>query len=256
MSLHVRQTGEGQPLCLLHGWALNSHVWDPVVDKLKQSNQVMAIDLPGHGKSAPLADGEYTVDSLAEMISQQLKPDTILAGWSLGGLIAIKIAERYPELVKKLILVASSPQFTNSESWEHGIKKSVIESFANELTTNYRETIHRFLAIQMFGSENAKPIIRELRESVFANGQPHVDSLSKGLLILKNSDLWEAASKIKCPTLIILGEKDTLIPKESGEKTQQSIPQCKLKIIKGAGHAPFISHPNEFLKRITNFISD
>jgi pimeloyl-[acyl-carrier protein] methyl ester esterase len=256
MSLYVRETGEGQPLCLLHGWALNSRVWDPVVDELQQSNRVMAIDLPGHGKSVAPEDGEYTVDSLAKIISQQLKPGTILAGWSLGGMIAINIAAKYPELVNKLILISSSPQFANSDSWEYGIKKSIIDSFANDLTTNYRETIHRFLAIQMFGCDNAKLIIRDLREKVFANGEPHIDSLSKGLQILKNCNLWKAASQIKCPTAVILGEKDTLIPQASGERTRQTIPQCELKIIKSAGHAPFVSHSKEFLKIVNNFINE
>ena len=256
MSLYVQQTGEGDPLCLLHGWALNSRVWDPIVDELQRSHQVTAIDLPGHGKSAPPDNGDYSLDHLTGIISQQLKPDTVLAGWSLGGLIAINVAAKYPQLVRKLVLIASSPQFANTESWEYGVKKSVIDGFASDLRANYRETIHRFLAIQMYGSEKAKPVIRELREKVFANGEPHIDSLSHGLQILKNSDLWQAAAAIQCPTLIVLGEKDTLIPKGSGKQTQETIRQSELKIIKGAGHAPFISHPDEFLKIINPFISD
>ena len=256
MNLYLQQTGKGEPLCLLHGWALNSRVWDPIVEELQQTHQVTAIDLPGHGKSAPPADGEYTIDSLAEIISAQLNPETVLVGWSLGGLIAINIAAKYPQKVKKLILIASSPQFASSESWDHGIKKSIIDGFANDLTNNYRETIHRFLAIQMFGSDKAKPVIRELREKVFANGEPHIDSLSKGLQILKQCSLWTRAAEIKSPTLIVLGEKDTLIPKDSAEKTQETIPQSQLKIIKGAGHAPFVSHPDEFLKIINKFIND
>ena len=256
MSLYVQQTGEGEPLCLLHGWALNSRVWDPIVEALQQDYQVQAFDLPGHGKSAPPDNGDYTIDSLADIISQQLEPGTVLAGWSLGGLIAIRIAAKYPQLVKKLVLIASSPQFANSESWKHGVKKSIIDGFANDLAAHYRETIHRFLAIQMFGSDKAKPVIRELREKVFANGEPHIDSLSKGLQILKDCDLWDEAATIKCPTLVLLGEKDTLLPKDSGNSTRDTIPHSELKIIKGAGHAPFISHPDEFLKIIKQFIND
>jgi len=255
MKLYKHTTGEGEPLCFLHGWALNGSVWDPVVDHLKQKYQVTTVDLPGHGKSPPPASGEYTVDSLAESVRLILEPNTVLAGWSLGGLVAINIAAQYPELVKKLVLIASSPQFANTESWEHGVKKSVIDSFANDLTLKYRETIHRFLAIQTFGSEKAKPVIRELKEKVFANGEPHIDSLSKGLQILKNCNLWEVAKNIQCPTLIILGEKDTLIPKSSGQETQKVISGSELQIIKGAGHAPFISHPDEFLKNISTFIT-
>ena len=254
MNLHVQQVGTGQPLCLLHGWALNGRVWDSIVEQLKQHNQVTTIDLPGHGKSDPPPSAEYTIDSLAQIVSQQLAPNSILAGWSLGGLVAIKIAAKYPGLVSKLVLIASSPQFANSEQWEHGVKKSIIDGFANDLKQNYRETINRFLAIQTFGSEKAKPVIRELRDKVFANGEPHIDSLSKGLQILKNCALWDDAAEINSPTLIVLGEKDTLIPKDSGEKTMETIPGSQLKIIKGAGHAPFISHREDFIKAITPFL--
>lgn len=254
MSLYVQQSGEGEPLCLLHGWALNGRVWDPVVEALQHHYQLSTIDLPGHGKSSPLANGEFTIEKLAETVSEHMQPGSILSGWSLGGLIAIKIAGQFPELVKKLILVSSSPQFTISNDWEHGIKKSIIDGFANDLLQNYRETINRFLAIQAFGSEKAKPVVRELREKVFANGEPHIDSLSSGLDILKNSNLWDEAKEIKCPTLVVLGEKDTLIPMDSGERTKATIPNCQLKIIKGAGHAPFISHNEDFLNAIKNFI--
>ena len=255
MSLYTQTAGEGGPICFLHGWALNGSVWDPVVQQLKQHNRITTVDLPGHGKSPPPSSGEYTVDSLSESVHKHLTTDTILVGWSLGGLIAINIAARYPELVRKLILIASSPQFANTDSWEHGVKKSIIDGFASDLIQNYRETIHRFLAIQTFGSEQAKPVIRELKAKVFAHGEPHLDSLSKGLKILKNSNLSDVARLIQCPTLIVLGEKDTLIPKSSGNETRNIIANSQLEIIKGAGHAPFISHPDEFLKTITAFIS-
>ena len=255
MSLYTKTVGDGEPVCFLHGWALNGSVWDPVVQHLQQSNRITTVDLPGHGQSPPPASGEYSVDSLSDLVSQHLTADTILVGWSLGGLIAINIAARYPELVRKLILVASSPQFANTDTWEHGVKKSIIDGFACDLTQNYRETINRFLAIQTFGSDKAKPVIRELKEKVFAHGEPHLDSLSKGLQILKNCNLWQAAQHIPCPTLIVLGEKDTLIPRSSGKQTQHAIANSQLSIIKGAGHAPFISHPDEFLKTIKTFIS-
>ena len=114
----------------------------------------------------------------------------------------------------------------------------------------------RFLSLQTYGSEQAKPVIRELRKKVFANGEPHLGSLSKGLEILKNCSLWDAARQIKCPTLIVLGEKDTLIPNESGQETQTSITGSQLAIIRGAGHAPFLSHPEEFIKTINSFLRD
>jgi pimeloyl-[acyl-carrier protein] methyl ester esterase len=253
VSLHQQITGNGAPLCLLHGWALNSHVWDQVTESLQQHYQVNQIDLPGHGKSSPPASGEYTLDSLTAEISKLMEQNTTLVGWSLGGLIAMNIAARHPGLVKKLILVASSPQFTASSDWDHAVGKSVFDGFSTDLGKNYRKTILRFLAIQTLGCEQNKPAIRKLREKVFINGEPHLDSLEKGLRILKNSNLRQTIATIRCPTLIILGEKDTLVPKESGLDTQSLISNSQLSIVTGAGHAPFLSHPADFINLVNDF---
>ena len=243
-------------MCLLHGWALNLHVWDHITESLEQAYQVTRIDLPGHGKSAPINDGDFTLDSVAEIIAGTIEQDTMLAGWSLGGLVAIKLAQLHPQLIKKLVLVASSPQFASADSWSHGIKKTIIEGFAKDLKDNYRETIMRFIALQTFGSEQAKPVVRELRNKVFASGEPHLESLFQGLKILQNAKLWGEAREISCPTLILLGEKDTLIPEDSGIETQNAIPGSQLEIIKGAGHAPFLSHPREFNEIVNRFLKE
>ena len=253
--LYQKSHGAGKPLYLLHGWALNSRVWDPVVDQLKHQWQVTTIDLPGHGKSSPPTSGTYNIDVLAEEVSCAIDKPATLIGWSLGGMVAQNLAQKYPELVEKLVLVASSPQFAASKDWPCAVKQSVIDGFTRDLIKDYRSTILRFLAIQTLGSEQAKAVVGELREKVFINGEPHLDSLTQGLSILKNTDLRARIQKIHCPTLIIVGEKDTLIPVCSGQQTRSLIRNSQLAIIKGAGHAPFISHTAEFINILEQFLT-
>jgi len=253
--LYHKSYGAGKPLYLLHGWALNSRVWDHVVNNLKEHWLVTTVDLPGHGKSKPPESGDYNIDVLTHEVSQLINEASVIVGWSLGGMVALNLACRYPDLVDKLVLVASTPQFINSNDWRCAIDKAILDGFAADLVKDYRATVMRFLAIQTLGSEQSKQAVREMREKVFINGEPHLDSLTKGLTILRESNLRNEARQIRCPTLIMLGEKDTLIPVCSAELTRQLIPDCKISIVAGAGHAPFISHPGQFMQSLTEFLN-
>ena len=254
--LHYKTHGQGDPIYLLHGWALNSRIWDAVLPELMQHGKVIAIDLPGHGKSDLPANGHYDLDTITDEVKHILETNAIVVGWSLGGLAALNLACRYPQLINKLVLVCGSPQFVRSDDWPNAIGKNVIDGFAENLVSDYRATILRFLAIQALGSEQAKYAIREVRDKVFINGEPHLTALQEGLNLLINTNLRPALSGVRCPSLVVLGEKDTLIPANSGVDTTSLLANSQLAIIDGAGHAPFISHTEEFLRIVTAFINE
>jgi pimeloyl-[acyl-carrier protein] methyl ester esterase len=254
--LHYQTFGAGDPVYLLHGWALNGRVWDAVVPALTQHGQVIAVDLPGHGKSDLPAGGRYDLDTVTDELAEIISGNAIVVGWSLGGLIALNLALRYPALIAKLVLVAGSPQFVRSSDWPHAVEKQVIQGFAQGLADDYRATIQRFLAIQALGSEQARLAIKELREKVFINGEPQLTALREGLNLLINCNLRPQLSNIHCPVLILLGEKDTLVPAGSGTVTAKLMANARLAIIKGAGHAPFLSHANVFMDITTAFINE
>ena len=254
--LHYETHGEGDPIYLLHGWALNGCVWDDVVPALARYGRVIVIDLPGHGKSDLPANGRYDLDTICDEIKQILTANAVVIGWSLGGLIALNLANRYPQLIHKLILVAASPQFVQSSDWPHAVEHQVINGFAQSLVDDYRATIQRFLAIQALGSEQAKHTIKQLREKVFINGEPQRTALREGLSLLSKSDLRSQLPNIHCSTLIVLGEKDRLIPASAGADIATLLAGSRLVIIKGASHAPFLSHTTEFLNITTAFINE
>jgi pimeloyl-[acyl-carrier protein] methyl ester esterase len=108
-ALYTNIEGQGRPLVLLHGWGMNSHVWQPILPALAQRAQVITIDLPGHGANSHLPLG--TLESVVEQLAEHIPPDAIIMGWSLGGLIAQALAHALPERVAALILVASTPKF-------------------------------------------------------------------------------------------------------------------------------------------------
>lgn len=92
-------------LVLLHGWGLHSVVWDPVVPALLEHFQVTVIDLPGMGRS-PLPKGHYDLDFLVQQVLTVAPPKATWLAWSLGAHVALAIAQRYPERVQALSLIA------------------------------------------------------------------------------------------------------------------------------------------------------
>ena len=117
--------GDGPSLVLLHGWAFNSDIFQSLIDKYKAHYRITVIDLPGHGRSRDI-DGniESWCNELAKIIPEQ----SILLGWSLGGLLSTYIASQIE--INKLILVAATPCLVNNENWNYGISSEVFDQFA------------------------------------------------------------------------------------------------------------------------------
>jgi len=247
--------GGGQDIVLLHGWGLPATVWVETAQALAQNFRVTLIDLPGYGQS-PLPGGAYTLEALADRVLAAAPPQAIWIGWSLGGMVAMQAALRQPQRIAGLVLVASTPRFVQGSDWRHAIDVSVLDIFAHALKDNYRTTIARFLALQVRGSEHAQDTLRKLSARLFEHSAPLPEALHGGLAILHNSDLREQLAHISCPTLVIAGTHDTLVPLAAAESLVVMLKTAWLQIIRGAGHAPFLSHPQEFLQAVNEFINE
>ncbi|MFO7593201.1 MAG: pimeloyl-ACP methyl ester esterase BioH [Pseudomonadota bacterium] len=252
MSLYIDIRGNGPDLVMLHGWGLHGGLFGPVIEPLAQCFRLHLVDLPGHGRS-PMLDGDYTLERVAEAIAAQVPADAHWLGWSLGGRISLAAANA-GAAIDKLILVGANPCFTQRADWPHAMPEAELEQFAASLRDNYKVTLQRFLAVQSRGSERAREELRNLREALFAHGEPDPQALAGGLEILRSADLRPALAAIAQPTLVLHGERDTLAPLAAAEYTAAHLPHGKLEVIEGAGHAPFISHPEQFLAAVEGFL--
>ncbi len=253
MTLYSETSGRGADLVLLHGWGLNSAVWQELVRELAWDFRVTTIDLPGHGRSRAFPE-RYTLEELAAWVLQNAPPHAFWMGWSLGGMAALHIAARYPQRVKKLVLVASTPKFVNAPDWQHGVEPEVLGQFSDQLRADYRKTIQRFLALQLRGSEHASAWLRQLREMVFRYGEPESSALHAALDILRGADLRPRLAAVNQPTLVIAGARDRLAPVSAQEYMAANLGQAELQIIPGAAHVPFLTHQQEFQRALRAFI--
>jgi pimeloyl-[acyl-carrier protein] methyl ester esterase len=253
--LHVEWSGTGPPLVLLHGWAMHGGLFDSIVPALSARFRVAVVDLPGHGHSA--AQSPASLDAVVDVLRQQVahieSPLRVL-GWSMGAAVALRWAARMPAQVVQLALVSATPRFVAGPDWPHAMAPATLARFGDELAVAYRLTLQRFLTLQMRGSDAGRAALQAMRGALFARGEPGPDNLRAALAMLQAIDLRDDAIRVKTPTLIVSGERDTLTTAAAGAWLAAAMPAARQVVIAGAAHAPFLSHRAAFDAALLPFL--
>jgi len=252
IALHT--SGAGPDLVLVHGWGMHAGVWDDVVPALSRNHRVTCIDLPGHGASP--GDAEFDLPHLRDWLAEAVPVPAVWVGWSLGGLAALDLALHRPERVRGLVLVAAPVRFLRAPDWPDAVAPEVLEQFAAGLAQDYRGTLMRFLALQTRGAADGRDALRRLRESWVAVQPPRPRALRSGLALLRDTDLRDALPRLACPMLALAGERDTLVPPAAAAALAAAVPDGRLEMVKGAGHAPFLSDPDGFVRQVSAFSAE
>jgi pimeloyl-[acyl-carrier protein] methyl ester esterase len=246
--------GEAAPLVLLHGWGMNLRVFDRLRAALAAQHRVTAIDLPGHGRSpwTAQASPQQQLAGLAAMLPR----GATLVGWSLGGQLALQLAGDSSLAVRSLVLIATSARFVRAVDWPHGLPAETLRQFAAQLEGDAATTIADFLELQVRGSLDAAAVRTTLQSSLQQHGAADAQALSAGLTMLERNDLRELVRRIEVPVLVIAGQYDRVTPPQAAQALAQLMPQSQLLLIKRAGHAPFISHPQLVSAALLRFMRE
>ena len=222
----------GAPLVLLHGWGQNIQMMTPIGDKFLK-NDVIIIDFPGHGESEEPKE-IWKIYDFADMVYELLKKlkikNPILVGHSFGGKVALIYASKYP--TKKLILLASPFKIKKDPN---SLKVKILKKIKS---LPGMEGLSEFAKKHM-GSEdyrNASPIMREILVE-------HV-----------NTDLTEEVKEIKCPTIIIWGDRDAAVPIEDAYELSSYIKDSAVIKYDGCTHYAYLERLGQTISIIDNFI--
>ena len=225
--LYSSTIGTGPDLVLLHGWGFNSELFNNLVDQYKDQYRITKIDLPGHGRSDEVGGG---ITEWCDEIIKILPNNPIILGWSLGGLLAINIATKIK--ISKLILVASTPNFVQTNDWPYGIDENNFRQFSDALELNLSKGLKRFVSLQTQDKTHLKTINQSINQF-----SASTKALNQGLEILLSTDLTHEFTQLNVPTQVILGDRDTLVPIEINEWYQ--LQQIPIRILH-TGHLPFL----------------
>jgi 3-oxoadipate enol-lactonase len=246
--------GQGLPLLFIHGYPLNRKIWQPQLSDLSDITRLISIDLRGHGESFPF-EPPYSMELLAEdcmWILEMLKVKTpiIVCGLSMGGYIAFALYRKYPEIFKALILTSTRAGSDSPEGKvnrdravqnvrDHGVAM-IVESMLPKLVSPT--------------TLSSKPgLVKSIKEIMLETSVQGVVGASLGMR--DRLDSTELLSQITCPTLIIQGADDQLIPVQESQVMEKYIPSSHLLIIPGAGHLPNMEQPDRYNQAIRHFIN-
>lgn len=251
MNLYHDISGDGPDLILLHGWAMHSGIFTPLLPELRQHFRVHCIDLPGHGHSI---DSTLALDyaEFWQALLPRLDQPAYFMGWSLGGLFALHGAIHHPTACRGLIMQNASPCFVQRGDWQHGMPAMVFQQFAQDLQLDYDRTLHRFFMLEAQGSEHLRAELRLLQTTAFEFGRPNPSVLTEGLRLLETTDMRMALPELGMPSLWLAGRRDRLV---NPLAMQQAGIMAKGRFVcdERGGHAPFLTHPAAILQSLLEF---
>jgi pimeloyl-ACP methyl ester carboxylesterase len=252
--------GEGPPVVLVHGLGGQWQNWLENIPRVAQERRVVALDLPGQGASE-MPEEEISisgygrcVDALCEQLGLG---EVALVGNSMGGFVSAETAIRYPKRVDRLVLV-SAAGITSAD-----LKRSpgpVILRIGGALAT-YGAARHRKIA--------ARPVSRHLALALVARhpsrlapdmayeglmrgtGKPGFDDAMRATL---DYDFRDRLPEISCPTLIVWGEKDVVLPAKDAEEFERLIPDSRKVVLADTGHIPQVERPRAFNECLLEFL--
>ena len=244
--------GEAQDIVLIHGWGLHAIVFDDIVPALLERFRVTVVDLPGMGQS-PMPNGDYTLDFLADEVLAIMPERAHVLGWSLGGLVALAMADKAPARVQSVVTVATSPRFTTGEGWNTAMRPDILGKFAEMFDEDHEGTLVRFLALNCKGSAAMREDTARLKEILYFCGLPAPKALRSGLDILREADMRTVLPRLAMPVLMVFGENDHIVPAAAMAASEPLIHHGRTALIEQVAHVPFLSAPETFTRAVYDF---
>lgn len=250
------ETGQGKPLILLHGWAMSAAAFHELAGLLGENFRVLVPDLPGHGQSDPAAQSDLA--GLANILSDWLKDLAVapcaLVGWSLGGMLSLRIAADEVLSVRRLVLIGATPKFTKSDDWPFGLPVTEVRAMARNLKKRFEATLGEFFSLTFAGETIPVDRLRTIRDfAVRSSSLPDRDTAFALLNMLAEQDQREILPAIQAPTMILHGELDRISPVGAGRAMADLLPRAEFISLAGIGHAPFLSQPHDIASRLAEY---
>lgn len=247
-SVEYHVGGEGEPLLLVHGLGGSAENWVEVLPELVQRHRVIAVDLPGHAGSRPLARGA-TMDDFAAATAAVLEAEDVdralVAGHSLGGLVSLRLACRRPELARGLLLVAPAGIATTSRIMEATVIAAAtvrpgraVARFRHRWADRvwYRRALFR----PWFVSDPVALSPRATHGLLSAQARHTGTKVAARAMIA--DDPRHDLPEITCPVVILWGARDAQLPLEDAFEYARRL-RAKLRLVADCGHLVIVERP-------------
>ncbi|MBI1885092.1 MAG: alpha/beta fold hydrolase [Chloroflexi bacterium] len=247
------EKGAGTPVVFAHGLTFDHHMWDPQVEALSKRYRCLALDFLGHGASAG-ARSEYTLEGEAEnlyTLMRQLGVEAAhVVGLSMGGMVGMRLALAHPQAVRSLVLLDTSaePEVPDRAPLYEGMAQASRDQGPEAVV----DSVLSFMFSQGF--------IQGQLEVVAGYKKRFLDVDREGiywatLAITRRTDILDQVSRIRVPTLVIVGEEDIAVTPDKAEHIQERIAGSRLVRIPGSGHMTPIEQPERITELLSAFLA-
>ena len=257
---NVKVSGNGtQPMLFAHGFGCDQNMWRFVAPAFADDYRIVLFDYVGSGKSDLAAYDErrygtlngYADDVLDVCHALELK-DVIFVGHSVSSMIGILAANREPSLFAHLILVGPSPRYINDSPYVGGFERSDIEELLDTMDKNYIGWAN-YLAPAIMKNPDRPELAAELNDSFCSTDPVMARRFAEATFFADNrSDL----AKVDIPSLVLQCSDDIIAPTSVGEFVHRELRGSELHYLKATGHCPHMSHPEETIAAIRNYLGE
>lgn len=249
--LYYEVAGRGDPVVLVHGFTLDTRMWDDQFEELARSYRVVRYDLRGYGRSS-LPVGPYSPAEDFKALLQHLgiaRADVV--GLSLGGRVALDFAMVHPELIRSLVLIDTAPVSGSAPAPVIGKLLGTIIAAGKQGRLDEARRV--WLDAELFRPAARNPAVaRRLEQMVrdysgyrFANTDPEV---------APTPPTGQRLGTIRIPTLVIVGELDVPELQTQSEMLAREIPGARKRVIQNAGHMSNMEAPAEVNRAVLEFL--
>jgi 2-succinyl-6-hydroxy-2,4-cyclohexadiene-1-carboxylate synthase len=263
LRLHVARNGggAGAPLVLLHGFTGSTDTWAPVRGPLGESQAVIAVDLPGHGRStAPGEPARYGLgrfaDDLARVLDALATDRVAVLGYSMGGRAALRFALRHPDRIAALVLESTSPGIADPVHRAERVASdgALAESIERDGVPAF---VERWEQLPLWESQRAlsEATRARWRAQRMANRAHGLANSLRGAGAGVDEPVLDRLGTIVAPTLLVVGALDTPYL-ALGRLMEQSMTHARLCQVPDAGHAVHLEQPEAFVRAVATFLRD
>ena len=255
---HYDIDGEnGEVLLFIHGWGVDKRVWRQQIKYLSGSFRVMTVDLPGHGKTSwQKVSLSHMAHGIKNILAKENIKKVSVIGSSVGGMLALKLYEAHPALIKRLVFVGSMPKFARTQEYPYGLDVLAMRKLGIQLETNYPSTVNVFFRSLFTKEERESRRFKWLQKFRQTDEVPLREALISYLDILEVEDLRETLKRANIPIQFINGTGDTICNRQTVSFLRRLLPRARFDDFEQCGHFPFLSKPHEFNQVLEDFLKD
>jgi pimeloyl-ACP methyl ester carboxylesterase len=246
--------GTGSAVLLLHAFPLGLVMWDEQAASLAPSHQVVRFDARGFGGSPP-GDGLLTMERIADDAVGVLDglgiASAVVGGLSMGGYAALALVRRHPERIRALILADTRAGADSAEA------RATRAAQAEKVRREGAAAIADAVLPKPLGatSHQERPeLVARVRRTIESNPPRGIADALAGLAA--RADSTPTLREIRVPTLVVVGEEDTITPLAEAEILRRGIANSRLAVVPRAGHLSNMENPAEFSRAVSAFLAE